>query len=103
MQAYNPLTGATTEEYVAALTLNNAMGAVLIVKNTHASETMYYKVDVYLANTDSALKHEFVSETGLAAETATDPIVVTYPFAKMVVSVKQNSGAGTYQIDPATY
>lgn len=79
------------------------MGAVIIVKNTHVSATMYYKVSVYLSNTSNAIEYAFVSETGLAAATASDPIVITYPFSSAVISVKYHSGAGTYQVDAVTY
>lgn len=103
MEFTNAKTGATTSAYVAAVTLTQSMGAVILVKNTHASETMYYKVSVYLSNTSDALEYAFVSETSLAAETTTDPIVITYPFSSAVISVKQNSGAGTYQVDAVTY
>ncbi len=104
MQFYDPITGVTTEAYVAALTLDHSMGAAFLIRNTHATATMHYKVTIYLANGDSALPHEFISETNLDAETTSAPIIITYLFAKAVVSVKQNAGgAGTYQLDPALY
>ena len=103
MQTFDPVTGDTTDEYVVAKTLDHSIGAALLIKNTHATSTMYYKVSIYLADGATAIEHAFVTETNLGAETATDPIIVTYPFAKMEVSVKQHSAAGTYQIDSLVY
>ena len=103
MQSFDPITGVTTSEYVVAATLDHSLGAVLLIRNTHATATMYYKISIYFADTDSALEHAFVAQTDLAAETTIDPVIITFPFAKMTVSVKQHSGAGTYQIDRMVY
>lgn len=103
MQFLNSKTGATTSAYVAAATLEQSMGAAVLVKNTHVSATMYYKILIYLANTSNAIEYEFVAETGLAAATASSIIIITFPFSKATISVKQNSGAGTYQVDAVTF
>ena len=99
--------GTTTGSYIVASILYGAEGpahgAIVLIKNTHVSATMYYKISLYLANEASALESTFLAETGLAASTTADMISITYPFYKAEISVKQHSGAGTYQIDAITF
>jgi hypothetical protein len=96
--------GATIATYVAALTINNGAGAVLQITNTHVSSTMYYKIDLYLTDDPACIPIVIKSETSIAANTTlavnSD---VNIPFFKVVVSVKQNSAAGTYQVDALQY
>lgn len=99
MQSFDPVTGATTSGYVVAKTLDHSLGAAILVRNTHATATMYYKISIYFSDGASALESAFVAETDLAAETTSDRIVITFPFAKAEISVKQHSAAGTYQVD----
>lgn len=100
-------TGTTTAAYTEAAVFKEGMGALFIIKNTHATLTMKYKVDLYLAPdtaTETSLATVIKSETSLAASTAaslnTD---INYPYYKVVISVIDDSGHATYQIDAAQY
>lgn len=95
------VTGTTTNAYVAALTLYNGMGAVIQLKST--TTTMFYKIDAYLTSDGTPLAYPTKTETTTVADTALLDTNQNFPFYKMVVSVKQNSGAGTYQIDALQY
>ena len=95
------VTGTTAAGYVAALTLYNGMGAVLLMKST--TTTMFYKIDTYLTSDGTPLAYPTKTETTTVADTLLMDTNQNFPFYKMVVSVKQNSGAGAYQIDAVQY
>jgi hypothetical protein len=97
-------TGTTTGSYVAVLTIDTRgcgpQGKLLIsLKNTHGSNTMYYKIDGYPGDPKVT--------TGLSiavkAETQVNSTDVDKNYAAVVLSVKSNSGACTYQADWTTY
>lgn len=97
-------TGVAGAAYTEALVINNGAGAVLQITNTHETSTMYYKIDLYLTDDSACIPIAIKAETSVAADTTlavnTD---VNIPFFKVVVSVKQNSAAGTYQVDALQY
>jgi hypothetical protein len=103
------VSGTTTAAYVEALRIplqgSGQQGKfIAFLKNLHGSNTMYYKVDLYLANSASPLTKAGKAETSIAANTQIEITTTEVPYnVIVVVSVKQNSGAGTYQLDYTTY
>jgi len=105
-------TGTTTVGYAEALRTDlrgyGAQGKfIAYLKNTHATATMYYKVDLYLFTDDAnatQLTKVGKSETGIAGATQVEITTTEVPYnVIIVISVKYNSGAGTYQLDWTTY
>jgi hypothetical protein len=105
----NSITGTTTAAYVEALRISlqgsGQQGKFIgWLKNLDLSATMYYKVDLYLFNSSSPLTKAAKSETSIAANTQIEIDTTVVPYnVIMVVSVKQNSGPGKYQLDYSTY
>ena len=108
----NTKTDVTTSGYVEALRVDlNGFGTqgkfIAFLKNTHTSATMYYKVDLYLVSESdqlSQLTKAGKSETSIGASTQIEITTTEVPYNVIVViSVKQNSAAGTYQLDYTTY
>ena len=103
------VTGTTTSAYVEALRISlqgcGGQGKfIAFLKNTSAAQTMYYKVDLYLVNGSSPLTKAGKSETSIGTSTQVEITTTEVPYNVIVViSVKQNSGAGTYQLDWSTY
>ena len=100
-------TGTTTAAYVAALTIDTRGCGIqgkllLIINNTHATLTMKYKIDGY-AHPNSAYFVPIKAETSINAATQVNQTDVDKGYAKVVVSVIDNSGHATYQIDYCTY
>lgn len=101
--------GTTTSSYVEALRIDlHGCGGqgkfIAFLKNIDLSVTMYYKVDLYLADGASPLTKVGKSETSIAANTQIEITTTEVPYnVIVVVSVKQNSGAGAYQLDYSTY
>ena len=101
--------GTTTSAYVEALRIDlHGCGGqdkfIAFLKNLDLSVTMYYKVDLYLANGASPLTKAGKSETSIGANTQVEITTTEVPYNVIVViSVKQNSGAGTYQLDYSSY
>ena len=93
------VTGTTTGTYVDARTILNVKGAIFQVSNLHGANTMYYKITGYISSHASCVAEVIKAETSIAAATSVKNTDCVQPYAKVVVSVKQNSGAGTYQID----
>jgi len=105
-------TGDTTSAYVEALRMDlRGFGTqgkfIAFLKNTHATSTMYYKVDLYLVSEDATLSQltkAGKAETSIAAATQIEITTTEVPYnVVVVVSVEQNSAAGTYQLDWTTY
>ena len=101
------VTGTTTAAYVAALTIDTrgygAQGKLLlIINNTQAAQTLKYKIDGY-ASPNSAYFVPIKAETSIAAATQVNQTDVDKGYAKVVVSVINDGGACTYQIDYTTY
>ena len=99
----------TTSAYVEALR-GNLQGCggqgkfIAYLKNLDLSNTMYYKVDLYLANGSSPLTKAGKAETSIATNTQIEITTTEVPYnVIVVVSVKSNSGACAYQLDHSTY
>jgi hypothetical protein len=103
------VTGTTTSAYVEALRkdLHGCGGQgkfIAYLKNTDLTKTMYYKVDLYLANGASPLTKAGKAETSINASTQIEITTTEVPYnVIVVVSVKTNSAACTYQLDWSTY
>jgi hypothetical protein len=103
------LSGTTTGAYAEALRISlqgcGGQGKfIAFLKNLHATNTMYYKVDLYLANSASPLTKAGKAETSIAGDTQVEITTTEVPYNVIVaISVKQNSGAGAYQLDYSTY
>lgn len=102
--------GTSTAAYVEALriSLQGAGGqgkVIMYLKNLDLSATLYYKVDLYLANgSTTPLTKAGKAETSIAANTQVEITTTEIPYNVIaVVSVKQNSGPGAYQLDYSTY
>ena len=92
------LTGTTTAAYVSALdwSVEEMREKTIVLKNTHASNSLKYKLLVYAAA--AGIVDEEVTETTLAAgETA--KIQLTRQWARLVLQVIDGSGHATYQVD----
>ena len=102
--------GTSTGSYVEALRISlqgcGGQGKFIAwLMNIDLSTTMYYKVDLYLAN-DAAtpLTKAGKSETSISANTQIEITATEVPYnVIVVVSIKQNSGPGKYQLDYSTY
>jgi hypothetical protein len=97
----------TSASYVEAISVDTRSCGIqgkllLIINNTQAAQTMYYKIDGY-AEPNSAYFVPIKAETSIAAATQVVQTDVDKGYAKVVVSVKNNGGACTYQIDYTTY
>lgn len=107
----NTKSGTTTSAYVEAVRVDTrgcgVQGKLLaLIKNLDSSATMYYKIDGYpfdVDGTQSGLSVAIKAETSIAASTTVTSTDVDKNYAAVVISVKQNSGAGLYQIDWETY
>jgi hypothetical protein len=101
--------GTTTSAYVEALRISlqgcGGQGKfIAFLKNLHGTNTMYYTVDLYLANGASPLTKAGKAETSISGNTQVEITTTEVPYNVIVViSVKQNSAAGTYQLDYSTY
>jgi len=92
-------TGTTTSSYVATNTYCGDYGATTIMlKNTHAANTMYYKIWGYAVNGGTNYR-ELVAEASLAAETAIDFESTKEAWGNIAVLVKNNSAACTYLLE----
>lgn len=91
--------GTTTGAYVVAQTILNVKGAIININNLAVAATMFYKIDGYRSSNAACIAEAITPETGIAAATAVQDVACVSPFARVVVSVKQNSGPGLYQID----
>ena len=92
------LTGTTTAAYASALdwSVEEMREKTIVLKNTHASASLKYKLLVYAAA--AGIVDEEVTETTLAAgETA--KIQLTRQWARLVLQVIDGSGHATYQVD----
>ena len=102
-------TGTTTSAYVEAVRVDlrgcGGQGKfIAFLKNLNGSNTMYYKVDLYLMNGTSPLTKVGKVETSIGVSTQVEITTTEVPYnVIVVVSVKQNSGAGLYLLDYSTY
>jgi hypothetical protein len=104
-------TGTTTAAYVEAVRVDTRgcgpQGKFLaIIRNTHATLTMKYKIDGYPFDVDgtrSGLAVAIKAETEIAAATSVTQTDVDKNYAAVVISVIDSSGHATFQIDWTTY
>ena len=102
--ANGTVTGTTTSAYVAALTIDNCAGAIVKVTNiTGATLTMYYKIDGYTSASESCAATTVTGQTDVVNATPVTDVACNRPFAKVVVSVINHSGACAYQLDWIAY
>ncbi|CAK0771337.1 hypothetical protein CCP3SC15_420026 [Gammaproteobacteria bacterium] len=103
--------GTTTAAYVEALRVDTrgcgVQGKTVIqITNKSEDQTMYYKIDGYLADPTGALGGTAIAkkaETSIAAATTVVNTDVAQVYAAVVVSVVNNSAACAYQIEYCTY
>jgi hypothetical protein len=105
----NSVTGTTAAAYVAAVTIyplgKGTQGKVLfIINNTHASYTMYYKIDGY-ASRNSSYSVPIKAETSIGTTTQVVSTDTDKAYDMVVLSVKDVVGGNhaTYQVDAMTY
>ena len=101
--------GTTTSAYVEALRVDlrgcGGQGKfIAFLKNLHGSNTMFYKVDLYLADGASPLTKAGKSETSIDGNTQIEITTTEVPYnCIVVISVVKNGDVGTYQLDYTTY
>ena len=93
-------TGTTTSSYVTALTIGMAgyNGLTIFIQNETADKTMYYEVWCYTNNAGDVYI-EYVDNTSIAASTTVEVNISNSVYSKVIVRVKNNSGACTYDIE----
>ncbi len=75
----------------------------VLIRNTGAAQTLHYKIDGYLVNTNG-LAIACRAETSVAVTTTTtDSTAVVMPYGVVIISVKGNSGNTTYTVEYTTY
>ena len=102
------ISGTTTASYVAAIDIDTrgygAQGKLLLIINntTAATTSMKYKIDGY-AQSNSTYFVPIKAETSIAAATQVVQTDVDKGYARVVVSIIDDSGHATYKIDYTTY
>ena len=92
-------TGTTSASYVATNTsCGDYRATTIMLKNTHATATMYYKLWGYAVNGGTSYR-ELVGETSLAAGAAIDFENTQEAYGNIAVLVKNNSAACTYLLE----
>lgn len=93
------VTGTTTAAYVVALTLWDVKGAIFEISNLAGAATMFYMIDGYVSSDAACVAKAIKVQTSITQATLAENTDVVQPYAKVIVQVKYNSGAGAYQID----
>lgn len=105
------VSGTTTSAYVEALRIDTrgygtAGKTRFILTNTGATNSMYYKIDGYLADTvagGSGTAIALKAETSISAAASVDDVTfIVQGYASVVFSVKNNAGATTYRLEYTT-
>ena len=108
----NIVNGTTAAAYAKAVIVDTRgfgyQGKLIVqITNVDLAQTMYYKIDGYLADDTAGgqggVPIAIKAETSLGANTTVVNTDVSQVYAAVVISVKQNSGAGAYQIQFCTY
>lgn len=105
---FNTKTGTTTASYVEIMHedlrgCGNQGKFVGSLKNTGASNSIYYKVD-YLLGGENSVSKAGKAETSIAAAGTAAITTTEVPYnCIVIVSVVNNAGASTYQFDWTTY
>ena len=95
----NKWVGTTTSDYVSQqdILTQDYKQAFIIIHNSSATATMYYKIYGY-ANNGATFYEEVVAETSIAVSTSETIKIANTAYSKMVILVKQNSAAGAFEI-----
>jgi hypothetical protein len=99
-------TGTTTASYADGAALFEGLGAIFVIKNTGADNSLNYKAIIYLDNGTDALATTMVSITTLDPSTQSAIITgINAPFVKAAVQVVDTTPAShtTFQIDMLKY
>ena len=92
-------TGTTTGSYVATNTnCGDYRATTIMLKNTHGSNTMYYKLWGYAVYGGTSYR-ELVAEASLAAGGAIDYENTVEAYGNIAILVKNNSAACTYLLE----
>ena len=92
--------GTTGASYAVAksIDMTGFRNCLILIKNGHLSNTMYYKIDGY-AKQEGSLSNPEVAQTSIAANTTVPVVLDGKTRAKYVISVMNNSGACGYSIE----
>ena len=92
-------TGTTTSAYVSQpeIVTQDYKQAFIIIHNSNATATMYYKIYGY-ANNKATFYEEVVSETVIAVSTSETIKITNTAYSKLVILVKWVSAAGAFEI-----
>jgi|WetSurMetagenome_2_1015567.scaffolds.fasta_scaffold1509017_1 hypothetical protein len=105
---FGTVTGTTTASYVEILHVDlRGCGQtgkfVAKLKNTGASNSIYYKID-YLIGGENSISAAGKAETSIAAAGTAAISTTEVPYnCIVIISVVNNAGASTYQLDWTTY
>lgn len=93
-------TGTTTASYVTVLTIEMAGydGLTIFIQNESGTQTMYYEVWCY-TNFAGDVYIEYVDETSIAVSTTAEVNIGKSVYSKILIRVKNNSGACVYDIE----
>jgi len=91
----------TTSTAVLTFSANGGLtGKAYIILHRAVGTSMYYKIDGYLSLHPSAIVTALVAETSMTTDVTYN---VLLPYARVVVSLRDNVGANTYQVDYMVY
>jgi len=99
------VSGSCTGAYVPVLTIQGNGGLTgKTIFNIHRAvgTSIYYKIDAYLSTHPSAVAIAAKAQTSVTTDVL-DTTSIVVPYAVIVVSVMNNVGSNTYQIDYMTY
>jgi hypothetical protein len=91
----------TTSTPVLTFAANGGLsGKAYITIKRAVGTSVYYKIDGYLSSHPSSIVTALVSETSMTTDVTYN---VLLPYARVVVSLRDNVGANTYQVDYMVY
>lgn len=105
---FNTTTGTTTASYVEIMHEDlrgcGVQGKFYAkLKNTGSSNSIYYKVD-YLIGSENSISTAGKAETSIAAAGTATITTTEVPYnCIVIISVVNNAGVSTYQLDWTTY
>lgn len=91
----------TTSTIVLDIPGNGGLtGKTQLKINRAVGTSAYYKIDAYLSTSPSSIINSLVAETSMTTDV---DYTVLLPYGRIIVSMRDNVGANTYQIDYMTY
>ena len=106
----NIVKGTTAAAYAKAVIVDTRgcgyQGKTLfLIKNTGATNTIYYQINGYLADPSGTvgIPVAIKAQTSIGTSTLVTSTDTAQPYASVQVLVQNNAGASTYQIDWCTY